>query len=507
MKLTIFLLLLFLTTVISYQNCTQQGNGLNGSLSPKGSLNLSISSNAFVEGYDHEINIELEQTLSVGLILSWKISNSSVGIENDFKKSDGIIEIPSDQLSATITLQPILDNLIEEDESFTINFSNSEFKIDSTFYISLKDNFSNSLKIMSGGNTHNCMITKERGLSCAGYSITLGMDATTDSDKFKIIPTNLIESHQVVQIDSNGDTSCAILSNGSLWCWGLNDWGQLGIGNIETPKKVPKPVLTMNSGVTDISVGYRHTCAIKNSKVYCWGRNFAYCIGSPGGDGATTTPRLVSFIDKEVNQVATGAWTSCVIEKESGALKCWGYNLNGTLGTSYTGNYSSAVTPAGFEKDTELISMKGFHTCSQIKNGPLNCWGLNDYAQVGSGSGATVPEAPIRKPTPVNGLSLGVKQVRVGWKHTCALSKDNSVYCWGRNEEGQIGNKYFQHHVNTPSPVLDLMSDVVSISTGYQFSCAINSSGRVQCWGHNNLGQLGIDSTTNTNVPTDISPF
>lgn len=490
--------------ILIFQNCDTKGSGLNMSTSYN-DFSFSINVTEIEEGVKSEVIIELNKAFSEPTIFMWKLSASIIGSDVDFVESQGQVEFKSKQFKTSLYLEPKFDGLIENEE-VSLNIYNEDLGAIENFKIKVKDSKYSSFKMFAGGESHSCLISSEKGVGCAGSKNMLGSNATADSNQFKLISSDFFDSNKVVQIDSNGGTTCALTVNGSLYCWGLNDYGQVGIGTLtDSPIKEPQLIDSMSSGVTEISVGWRHVCAIKDQRVYCWGRNYEYAVGSPEGDVSIKNPRLVNIIDKKVKKVVTGAHSTCVIMDENSALKCWGYNQFSVLAMPTTSkSFNSPVTPSGFENDTDLVAMKSYHTCAQKNNGPLKCWGQNNHGQIGSGTVSTSQSVP----TNVNGLSEGVKQVSVGEFHTCALFKDDQVHCWGRNNFGQLGDETFTTPVKTPTPVHKLFDKVILISAGLNFTCAMNSSEAFMCWGYNNAGQLGIGSTDPTiNLPTEIAPY
>ena len=149
--------------------------------------------------------------------------------------------------------------------------------------------------------------------------------------------------------------------------------------------------------------------------------------------------------------------------------------------------------------DGVSVSSGGSHNCVKTAGGGLKCWGFNDYGQLGDGTA-------ISKSTPVDvgGLTPGVSAVAAGGNHTCALTVDGGVKCWGSNGSGQGGDGTNSNRY-TPVSVSGLGSGVIAIATGFTHSCALTSSGGVKCWGYNVDGQLGDGTTTSRYTPVDVS--
>jgi len=278
-----------------------------------------------------------------------------------------------------------------------------------------------------------------------------------------------------------------------VWCWGYNYYGQLGDGTT-TNRLTPVQVQNL-SGVVQVAEGLYHTCALKqDNTVWCWGSNDYGQLG----DGTTTqklTPVQVQNLSGVV-QVATGSYHTCAV-KQDGTVWCWGNNAYGRLGDGTTIN---RYTPVQVKNLTGVVQVAagGSHTCALRQDGTVWCWGWNSYGQLGDGT-------TINRYTPVLVQNLsGVVQVTVGgYTHTCALKQDGTVWCWGDNHSGKLGDGTTTDRY-TPVLVQNL-SGVVQVTGGYAHTCALKGDGTVWCWGQNYYGQLGDGTTTQRLTPVQVS--
>ena len=181
----------------------------------------------------------------------------------------------------------------------------------------------------------------------------------------------------------------------------------------------------------------------------------------------------------------------------SGVVKCWGYNYFGQLGNGSTNSSSSPVSVSGIS-NAILVSAGVNHTCAMLSSGAVQCWGYNNSGSLGNGS-TTSSSSPVS----VSGIS-NATSVSVGYDYSCAMLSSGAVQCWGWNTYGQLGNGSTTDTSN-PVSVIGISSSATSVSAGDVHSCAVLSSGAVQCWGENGSGQLGNGNTTNSQTPVAVT--
>lgn len=289
--------------------------------------------------------------------------------------------------------------------------------------------------------------------------------------------------------------SCAI-RGGGVWCWGLNDGGQLGNGGNLLTSPVPVPVSGLPFGAQGVSARGRHTCAVVNGGAWCWGTNQ---YGELGDDSVEVrnAPVPVLGLGSGVLSVAAGFNHSCALMVDGGVW-CWGRNDYGQLGDNSTVESHLPVWVLGLDSGAQSISVGDHHACV-IASGALWCWGYNYEGEVGVDSGGA---SRVKTAVLAGGLSSGVQAVSAGGDHTCAIV-DGVAWCWGLNDGGELGNDS-RANTFTPVQVLDLPSGVTAISAGDHHTCAV-VQGAVRCWGDNEFGQLGNDSTSASLRPVDVS--
>ena len=291
---------------------------------------------------------------------------------------------------------------------------------------------------------------------------------------------------------------CGLKNDGTVWCWGLGTNGQPGNGSSWT-SAVPVRVKDLTD-VVSIVGGYKHTCATKsNGSMWCWGQ--AGTVGD-GSNVNKNSPQQVAGMESGVIGMAAGSGYSCAT-KSDGTAWCWGSNTNGRLGDGTTTNSYVPVRVKGLTNPIAMIG--GYdHTCATKADRTVWCWGSALNGQLGIGSNIT--SGDYLEPVKVEGLD-SVSTLSTGDHHNCAVKLDRTAWCWGKNNQGQLGNG-----TTTQSGIpvqVQGMEGVTSISAiGYTHTCATKTDGSAWCWGENNYGQLGNNNLgTRSNVPVRVSGF
>ncbi|WP_255203865.1 RCC1 repeat-containing protein [Myxococcus sp. AM011] len=297
----------------------------------------------------------------------------------------------------------------------------------------------------------------------------------------------------VVAIAAGVYHSLALREDGTVWAWGANHSGQLGDGNTWFGRGTPLPAQGL-SGIVAVSAGGDHSLALRDDGVlFAWGNNREYQLGD-----ASTTNRLLPFQVPGVSNVAVmrGGNSFSLAVLANGTVWAWGYNAQGQLGNGSTTTEKSPKQTPGLTDVKDLSAGFGSHVLALHSNGTVSAWGSNDQGQLGNGS--TIAST---SPVQVQGLT-DVFTVSTGGAHSLALRSNGTAWAWGSNHAGQRADGSVWQQV-VPMK-LDGLSNVKAIAASRSHTLALRTDGTVWGWGQNDHGQLGIGSTSATSTLVQV---
>ncbi len=280
--------------------------------------------------------------------------------------------------------------------------------------------------------------------------------------------------------------SCGTRGDGTLWCWGRNDNGQIGVGNVTNPQPTPIQVGVATTWST-VAAGTAHTCGTRtDGTLWCWGNNNAGQLGL-GSTSQQTSPVQVGNLTTW-KRVAAGDSHTCAT-KTDGTLWCWGSNVDGQIGIGNTTTPQTSPVQVGTATAWKTFGAGNLHTCATKTDGTLWCWGDNTSGEIGIGSVVTPQLSPVQV-----GAATSWQTVSAGNSHACATKTDGTLWCWGDNTSGEIGIGSVVTPQNSP---VQVGTDVTwnSIATGNGHTCATRTDQTLWCWGLNASGQVGIGSS------------
>ena len=296
-----------------------------------------------------------------------------------------------------------------------------------------------------------------------------------------------------------GGTShlCARRQDGHLQCWGKNDRGQIGDGST-TERVLPADVEMNEDGeplgaVLDIGLGSHHTCAVTESGTYCWGENSSGQLGDP----SLASHPAPTALSADAISIAAGLSHTCWLE-QGGAVECIGDNAASQLGKDQDVIPSSTDPVQALASGAAALALGAgaFHTCARMEDDSLRCWGGNDDGQIGDGSFDNA-----RAPATVRPAG-STRRAATSDRFSCSVAADGGVFCWGDNTYGQIGNGGMEDR-EVPTPVA-LDGEATDIALGDDHVCARLASGELWCWGSNALGQLGPEAGAMESEPVRV---
>ncbi len=387
------------------------------------------------------------------------------------------------------------------------------------------------------GDFHTCVATASGTVRCWGSNFAgqLGY-GNTDNIGDNELPKSagdVAVGGTVVQIAAGAGYTCALLSGGSVRCWGSAGGGELGYGpanmNNIGDNELPQDVGDVDVGglVVQVSCGGGQTCALlEGGTVRCWGSsaNGALGYGNTNSIGVTQTPAAAGDVNVGGNvlQISAGSGHTCAL-LDTGSVRCWGWNNDGQLGYGNTNNIGDDETPAS-AGDVSIggqavqISAGGYHTCALLDTGSVRCWGSESSGQLGYATTNNVGDVGL--PSAAGDVNVGgiVVQVVAGIFSTCALLDSGSLRCWGAGSYGVLGygntNNIGDNEFPADAGDVPVGSLVAQVSTNggpnsIASTCAFLRSGSLRCWGANTVGQLGYGNTTNvgdtpTNTPAAV---
>ena len=408
------------------------------------------------------------------------------------------------------------------------------------------------------GSFYACALTPEGGVKCWGRQSSGKLGNNSVSNANILYPVNVVGRDtdgtpggdgvlsEIVQISADGSHTCALNSLGNVLCWGSGNSGQLGHNATEDssfPVQVMGPDTNSDqsgdgllSDIVQVSTGGPHTCALNSSgNVLCWGHNTYGELGDDSTDDRSYPAFVVASEGSTtplsgIVQLSAGFYHTCALTS-AGTVLCWGYGAYGQLGssdqTAYNNNDDtydginrdaprSVLTESGGSSLSGIaqVASGSLHTCALTLEGRVKCWGASYDGALGDHGGVTGNRSYF--PVDVvgengSGLLSDIVQISLGNKYACALNVQDKVWCWGHGQYGKLGNGSTGNK-NYPVPVIagsgssSFLSGIVEIVSSSATSCALSEEGRVLCWGSGAQGQLGYGEAGHQSSPVTVIP-
>ncbi|MCX5742891.1 MAG: Ig-like domain-containing protein, partial [Proteobacteria bacterium] len=365
-----------------------------------------------------------------------------------------------------------------------------------------------SSRIAVGGD-HACALGANGVVHCwgAGGAGQLGNNGTPATQSTYVAAVGNDAKESAVQIVAGRRGTCARMSNGKVLCWGFGFYGELGAGSTS---EVDYPLAYVGDGTNpitdfiDISRGESFACGVRQTgSVVCWGANNFSQLGNgtsaalPAAQPAATSVLTIG----NAYQVSAGLGHACAT-RATGSVTCWGDNTYGQIGdgtvvTPVTTPYTPIVAST---LGARRVRAQGYGTCAVMVDGTAQCWGYNNYGGAGDGTsgGANSPrKSPVVVTSMTNAVELGGNYIG-----TCASLANGTIKCWGYGSDGEIGNGTVGSTNVTPTQINGGAVYLPFLSGGDYHTCAAKVDGTVYCWGKNLTGQLGDNTQTSRSTPT-----
>lgn len=373
-----------------------------------------------------------------------------------------------------------------------------------------------AIRSVSAGYWATCALSHQNVAKCWGYNRDgkLGYGDTTDRNKPDSVAIDMGSERTALQILIREGFACVLLDNQTLKCWGDNRGGILGYDD-KVDRNRPG-ILPIDLGpartAKAVAAGYDHICAIlDNGGVKCWGDNSDGQLGY--GDTTYRSKPDIQPIDlgpgRTALSISAGARFTCAL-LDNGTVKCWGDNSRGQLGYRDTNPRSkpdAQPVDLGAGRTVKTVVCNVSHVCVLLDDGSVKCWGNNSEGQLGYGR-SDMWYAPDTQPI-ILGIGRTAQSIAVGYHHTCAVLDDRSLKCWGSSFAGQLGYGVGSS-AYPPEHGIDLGKGrtALSVSAGYDHTCAVLDDGSLKCWGGNKYGQLGYGDDKKRNQPdSEAVPF
>ncbi len=313
----------------------------------------------------------------------------------------------------------------------------------------------------------------------------------------RTIPGPVLNGDNFIMVRATNSTACGIKVDRTVWCWGGDTNGRLGNGPVVTSDQNEPYQVPGLTNVAKISVFLTHICAlIKDGTAWCWGDN----ANGQLGDGTTTvqhSPVKVQYFSDMID-ISAGNRNTCIVRR-NGEGWCWGLGTDGQLGNGASVN---STTPVRVSNINDFVSIVRGNSafCGITRRGTGYCWGNEVNGSFGNGGASGIQNIP----SAITGLT-GITDIDIGDENACALRNTGHIYCWGAGTAGQLGNGT-NTAVQTTPVLVPGISDFVEVGQTASTGCGLRSNGEMWAWGEDYLGRLGNGEadTSNKNLPVRV---
>ena len=358
---------------------------------------------------------------------------------------------------------------------------------------------------VSAGNVHSCGVTTDNRAYCWGDNESGQLGTGTDTGPelcngavgpfaCSTRPAPVAGGLRFRQVSAGSVYSCGVTIEYRAYCWGSNNFGQLGDGTIT--KRLKPVAVAGGRQFRRVEANFHHTCGVSypDSRAYCWGTNPYGQLG----DGTTSERRTQVLVASTLRfrEVSVGYFHTCGVTTDDRAF-CWGRNNVGQIGDSSTASRRLTPSRVAGPRQFRQLDTGDNHACAVTPDHRAFCWGNGRQGQIGNGKAylSFWPRAVA------GGLSFD--RVSAGSYYTCGETTSNRAYCWGWNGFGELGDGTKTQRL-TPVAVAGGLY-FAQLSAGNDHTCGKTSTNAAYCWGYNVFGQLGDGTNTNRSTPTAVA--
>jgi len=347
---------------------------------------------------------------------------------------------------------------------------------------------------LASGNGYSCRVITGGHITCWGRNVNgqLGTGSTDAKSSPALVG---LGGATATAVAVGAVHTCAVMTDTTVKCWGRGEFGRIGDGNAAaTDRFLPMTVCadsgcsTNLTGVASLALSYEASCALKtDGTVWCWGDNNDWQLGTDPSTSVTgsTYARQVPNLSS-IKSISSGDYHTCVIKSDDTPW-CWGTGSMGQLGNgSFSTSVPSAVTLAGVGTVKAIAGGYG-HTCVIKSDDVVGCWGSNWFGETGSGT-LTMYETSLVTPQ-VGGVDVTAKAVSITGNSTCVVTLNDEVACWGGYMDGgsntAAGLGGYAGFSAKARAVVAGTSGTVAVAVGHRHTCAVINDGSMTCWGRN----------------------
>jgi alpha-tubulin suppressor-like RCC1 family protein len=356
---------------------------------------------------------------------------------------------------------------------------------------------------VSAGSHHTCGVTTANRAYCWGDNSRGQLGDGTQTSRTG--PVAVKGGLTFLRVSAGDAHTCGITSDNKAYCWGSNDDGRLGNGSTDIVLRLTPIKVAGTRTWRQVSAGYDHTCAVTTTdEPFCWGSNVEGQGGSDGSFHASPARVLGGLLFR---QIIAGAYHTCGATTSSVGY-CWGADalgnatvLHSNRPTRVSGGLHFKTVVAG----SGLILIPSeeheqFYSCGISTDDLAYCWGDGSTGVFGAGTSISFSRTPVA----VSG-GHQFKGINLGNIHVCGVTFTNTVFCWGTNQHGQIGDGSTVLTRWVPVRVFG-DTDYKSVTTNVysEHSCAVTAGSKAHCWGWNSSGQVGDGTTTDKYLPVPV---